>query len=124
MDCPDRYERSDVKTEDLDKQTRTTLDNLTKHKLPHALAKPIPPHNSRTSQFYGIPKDHKPGLPLRPVVSSFGSSTENVSLLLEGILNQLHEVCSGTAQSSTGECVDVLRELGDLHEDCIIASLE
>ena len=58
------------------------------------------------------------------MVSSCGSSTENVSLLLEGILNTLHEVFFGTAQSSTGERVDVLRELGDLHEDCIIASLE
>eukprot|EP00117_Sycon_ciliatum_P002350 scpid93552/ scgid7617/ len=89
LDCPDSDERSAVITEYLDKQTRTTLDNVTKHKLPRALAKAISPHNSRTSQFHGLPKDHKPGLPLRPVVLSCGSLTEMFSLLLERDLNQL-----------------------------------
>ena len=75
------------------------------------------------SQFYGLPKDHKPGLPLRPVVSSCGSATSNISLLLERILNQLLPFVPAHL-GSTAECVQALREVGPVSSDCIVASLD
>ena len=108
---------------DLDKHTRKKVAEITQHKLPQPLAKAILPHNSRLSQFYGLPKDHKPGLPLRPVVSTCGSSMDNVSLLLERILNQLLKFVPAHL-TSTKECIDVLSDVGVLPDDCIIASLD
>ena len=96
---------------------------LTENKLPVALANALLPANCRMSRFYGLPKDHKPGLPLRPVVSSSGSPLSNVSVLLERILNQLLRFVPAHL-SSTEECVDELRCLGRLPEDCIVASLD
>ena len=34
---------------------------------------------------YGIPKNHKPGVPLRPIVSSFNSITVGVEQFLQNI---------------------------------------
>ena len=45
--------------------------------------------HSRTPVFYGLPKDHKPAVPLRPVVSGSGGPTEKAACLLETILKQL-----------------------------------
>ncbi|XP_065176129.1 uncharacterized protein LOC135805933 [Sycon ciliatum] len=123
LECRDSYERCDVKVEDLGKHTRKKVAEITQHKLPQPLAKAILPHNSRPSQFYGLPKDHKPGLPLRPVVSTCGSSMDNVSLLLERILNQLLKFVPAHL-TSTKECIDVLSDVGVLPDDCIIASLD
>ena len=123
LDCQINYERSEIKIEEIERCTRLTVGKLTENKLPVALANALLPANCRMSRFYGLPKDHKPGLPLRPVVSSCGSPLSNVSLLLERILNQLLRFVPAHL-SSTEECVDELRCLGRLPEDCIAASLD
>ena len=61
----------------------------TRDKLPENLIKELVPTNSKTPVIYGLPKDHKPGVPLRPIVSTCGGPTEKTSWLLERILNQL-----------------------------------
>ena len=81
------------------------------------------PHHSRMPQFYGLPKDHKPGMPVRPVVSTCGSSTSNMSLVLERILNQLLSFVPAHL-SSTSECIGLLKENCHVPEDCIVASLD
>ena len=43
----------------------------------------FPPPNPRTSIFYILPKIHKTGIPGRPIVSSVGSLTENISKFLD-----------------------------------------
>ena len=40
-------------------------------------------------KFYGLPKIHKPGTPLRPIVSSCGSATYGVAKELAKILKPL-----------------------------------
>ena len=117
------YERCEIKVEELDKRARSVISKITTNKVPGALNDALLPHNSRMSQFYGLPKDHKQGLPLRPVVSACGSSTSNVSLLLERILNQLLTFIPSHL-SNTEECVNMLRSLGRLPDNCIIASLD
>ena len=38
----------------------------------------LPPKNTRTPLFYGLPKIHKPGCPLRPIVSGCDGPTEHL----------------------------------------------
>lgn len=44
-------------------------------------------YNSVPAKFYGLPKVHKQSVPLRPIVSSIGSPTYNLSKYLSRVLN-------------------------------------
>ena len=48
-----------------------------------------PTFPSRTPIFYGLPKIHKPGVPLRPIVSANDSPTENISSFIDYICQPL-----------------------------------
>lgn len=50
-----------------------------------------PPNPPRLSPFYGIPKIHKPGNPLRPIVSGCDSVTDNLSKYITHFLQPLAE---------------------------------
>ena len=47
------------------------------------------PSDRSAPLFYGLPKVHKEGVPLRPIVSSIGSATYEISKFLVGILSPL-----------------------------------
>ena len=47
--------------------------------------------NSTPASFYGLPKIHKPGRPLRPITSSFGIPTYAVSKYLVSVLSPLRK---------------------------------
>ena len=70
-------------------RAKQTLLGIARGKLPEKTIKELTPGHSRTPVFYGLPKDHKPSVPLRPVVSACGGPTEKTSCLLERILKQL-----------------------------------
>ena len=70
-------------------RAKRTLIHTTRGKLPDKTVKELTPGHSRTPVFYGLPKDHKPSVPLRPVISACGGPTEKTSCLLERILKQL-----------------------------------
>ena len=57
---------------------------LTTHKY-----KPLYPTSAVPPKFYGLPKIHKTGTPLRPIVSSRGSITYSVSKELSHIIKPL-----------------------------------
>ena len=44
-------------------------------------------NDSSSSRFYGLPKIHKPGIPLRPIVSFVDSRTYAISSYLARILS-------------------------------------
>ena len=44
-----------------------------------------------TASFYGLPKIHKPGIPLRPIISCINAATYKVSRYLVSILSPLLE---------------------------------
>jgi hypothetical protein len=48
---------------------------LTKHKtvIPAALKRKLTPYHSKLPHLYGLPKIHKPDIPLRPTVRSIDS---------------------------------------------------
>jgi hypothetical protein len=60
----------DDPTETVEKKTA-----LIKTSLPQDVAEQLRPHGSRPSRLYGLPKIHKDGIPLRPIVSTIGSPT-------------------------------------------------
>ena len=57
-------------------RAKRTLLNTARGKLPDRTIKELTPGHSRTPVFYGVPKDHKPSVPLRPVISACGGPTE------------------------------------------------
>ena len=47
------------------------------------------PQSSWAAELYGLPKDHKPDIPLRPIVSACGDPLNKITWLLERIATQL-----------------------------------
>ena len=47
------------------------------------------PQSSRAAELYGLPKDHKPDIPLRPIVSACGDPLDKITWFLERIATQL-----------------------------------
>ena len=70
-------------------ETKRVFKATAKDKIPESTLKELTPAHSRIPVFYGLPKDHKDGVPLRPVISACGGPTEKMSCLLERILKQL-----------------------------------
>ena len=67
-------------------ETKRVFESVCRGKLPDSTIKELTPAHSRTPVFYGLPKDHKEAVPLRPVISACGGPTEKTSCLIEHIL--------------------------------------
>ena len=63
-------------------KTKQVLKSIAKDKLPKTVIDDLTPRHSRTPVLYGLPKDHKPTVPLRPVVSGSGGPTEKQPVCL------------------------------------------
>ena len=61
----------------------------TKGRLSEDLYKKLYPTGAGSPKFYGLPKIHKPGMPLRPIVSSIGGVTYHTSKEVARILKPL-----------------------------------
>ena len=59
------------------------------NKVDQALMQALLPQGSRTAEFYGLPKNHKPSVPLRPIVSACGDPLDKVTWFLDQIISQL-----------------------------------
>ncbi|XP_065175138.1 uncharacterized protein LOC135805071 [Sycon ciliatum] len=117
------YEKVAMTVDKLDEETSRFVDTHLKNKLPEKLEKAIKPRHSRMPRFYGLPKDHKAGLPLRPVVSSCDSPTSNLSLIVERILNQLLMFVPAHLDS-TEACIEDIKRHRQVPDGCIIASFD
>ena len=60
-----------------------------KEALNEALYKKLYPTGAGSPKFYGLPKIHKEGVPLRPIVSSIGAVTYHTAKELARILKPL-----------------------------------
>ena len=60
-----------------------------KNKIPDDYLQRLLPQHARTAEFYGLPKTHKVGNPLRPIVSACGDPLDKLSWFLQCILTQL-----------------------------------
>ena len=72
-------------TRDIGKQVDSYIDHLlSRGHVSKQLANFLrPTHPPRTPVFYGLPKIHKPDIPLRPIVSVNDSPTENLSAFID-----------------------------------------
>ena len=72
------------------------------------------------SKFYGLPKIHKPGIPLRPIVSSIGAATYNTAKELAKILKPLVGM-SAHHVHNTRDFVEQIKEVRLKPGECIIS---
>ena len=73
-----------------DRKISETLKDLQKNgEIDEKLRSKITPQHSYLPQLYGLPKLHKPNIPLRPIVSSIGSTTYQLAKELTRVLSPL-----------------------------------
>jgi hypothetical protein len=85
---------------------------LSKHKaaLPTGLKHKLTPHHSKPPHLYGLPKIHKPEIPLRPTVSSIGSPC----YALAGFIHKILSPLVGKSQSfvkNSGHFIELLKPI-------------
>ena len=74
----------------IEKKVKDTLIRLERNSsLPTPLRKRLTPQQSKCPQIYGLPKVHKAGIPLRPIVSTIGSPTYQLAKELCRILSPI-----------------------------------
>ena len=72
------------------------------------------------SKLYGLPKIHKPGIPLRPIVSSIGAATYNTAKELAKILKPLVGM-SAHCVHNTRDFVEQIKDVRLKQGECIIS---
>ena len=80
------------------------------------LYKQIYPTSDQPPKFYGLPKIHKPDLPLRPIVSGNGSVTEPCAKHLAKILNAVKGKNPHAVKNSQ-DFVEKIKDLEDQIKD-------
>ena len=78
------------------------------------------PTGAGTSKFYGLPKVHKAGVPLRPIVSSRGSVSYNTSKELARILKPM----AGRSTISVQNTMDFVEQVKNIKlqpHECIVS---
>ena len=78
------------------------------------------PTGGGTSKFYGLPKVHKAGVPLRPIVSSRGSVSYNTSKELARILKPM----AGRSTFSVQNTMDFVEQVKNIKlqpQECIVS---
>ena len=95
-------------TPDLESKTKDLTLKVLRNKLPDRTLYNLLPRWTRTAEFYGLPKTHKPGNPLRTIVSACADPLDKLSWFLQQILTQiLHFV--PTHLENTGHYLRKLR---------------
>ena len=97
------YEVVDISPETLSKRLVNALKNMKSVKnLPANIRNSfLPTKETRLSEFYGLPKNHKENAPLRPVVAAFDGPMTPISIFLERILHQLLQFVPAHIQDTT-----------------------
>ena len=82
----------------------------------------LSPSFSSAPQIYSLPKIHKEGIPLRPIVSAIGSPTHQLARELVRILNPLQGKTDSYVKNSTdfAQCISQL----SLRESDIMVSFD
>ena len=78
------------------------------------------PTGAVSPKFYGLPKVHKPGIPLRPIVSTIGTATYNTAKELARILKPLVGSSIHHVQN-TRDFVEQIKETRLKQGECIIS---
>jgi hypothetical protein len=99
---------------------RKTILLLKKSSLAEEVCKRLCPAGSRPPRLYGLPKIHKEGVPLRPIVSKIGACSYQLTKFLAGILSPLVG-CSIHNMKNSIEFVHTLSTLRVGPEDLMVS---
>ena len=90
LDILESYEQVPTNpTPKVEAVTKRLIKSVMESKVSKSLVQSLLPQGSRTAEFYGLPKNHKESVPLRPIVSACGDPLDKVTWFLEQILSQL-----------------------------------
>ena len=78
--------------------------------LPQSIADRIRPKGTQRPRLYGLPKTHKPNVPLRPILSMVGSAQHVVAQVLTEMLEPVLTSYSQYCVKDTFKFVELIRE--------------
>ena len=105
-----------------DKLVRSLKSLEKKGDIPSKLYKRIRPSGCRPPLFYGLPKVHKPGVPLRPIVSSVNSPSYNLSKHIAKLLSPMSNMSDSYIKDS-GHFMSIIKEVS-IEEDDLMVSFD
>ena len=70
------------------------------------------PENPRIPKAYGLPKTHKSGVPLRPIISGIGSTPHSLAKVLAKPLSKLLGTMSGAHLKNSNDLLNRLGKIG------------
>ena len=82
------------------------------------------PTGPQRPRLYGLPKTHKPGIPLRPILSMVGSSQHQVAQFLAELLQPVNLKFSKHCVQDSFSFVDILRTSNIEVSNCFICSFD
>ena len=119
------YEKlQDDPTERFSEEITTVLAGMTEREiLDRDTFDFLRPRNVRTSRFYILPKIHKKDIPGRPIVSSCGAPTENISLFVDYHLRPLVKKIPSYIKD-TNDFLVKLNDTQNLPSECLLVTLD
>jgi hypothetical protein len=88
--------------------------------LPTEVKRKLTPYHSKPPHLYGLPKIHKPDIPLRPIVSSIGSPC----YALAGFLHKILSPLAGRSESfvkNSGHFIQLLKPVNLRRQDTLVS---
>jgi hypothetical protein len=109
LNNPEFYEKMDYDQthENAESVKNAVSDEIAKENLPPE-AQNLIINKPRTSQFYVLPKVHKPGNPGRPIVSACSCPTERISAFIDDTIQPIVESLPSYTKNSTHALKKVL----------------
>jgi hypothetical protein len=103
---------------------KTTKSKILESPIEEEIKKKLIPRekSSRCPKFYGLPKIHKDGVPLRPIVSAFNSPTNNLEKYLASHLQPIVEKANSYVKNS--EQFTQILDLLTIDQNDILASFD
>jgi hypothetical protein len=98
-------------TQSHERKITKALKNLERiDEIPTQLYRRLKPTGSKPPLFYGLPKIHKVGIPLRPIVASIGSPSYSLSKYIASLISPL----AGNTVSFIKDSAHFVSIIGDL----------
>ena len=97
---------------------------LNSEQLPKQVYDEVRPTGSQRPQMYGLPKTHKEGTPLRPILSTVGSSHHELAKWLASILQPVLEQFSTYCIKDSFTFAQTMHDLRSKEKDVYLCSFD
>jgi hypothetical protein len=110
-----KFERDEFQidlTHKIEKQVSSSVSRLAQqHVISRATAKSLTPSGSCIPKLYGLPKTHKDGMPLRPILSMVNTPTHRLAQWLAQLLQPVRDAVSSFNVQDSFDFVNRVRSL-------------